>query len=442
MLAPVASLLAGAVLVAAAAAKALDPAGSRVALGGYAVPGRLIDALLWTLVAVEAGLGLAIAAGAAGAGWAGAALMSAFAGAQIVMLARGRGGAPCGCLGARGRIGAASLLRVLLVAGLCAAAAGAAAPGGPLAVLALATLGAFLLVPRRPDGPLDVAGEGPEVGARSALADSVAPGGRHLVLFTSDGCRLCRRLRPALRELERPDLAVHEFDEEEDAQAWLAASIPGSPFAVLLDGDGRVVAKGTVNTGAQLRSLAAALAPAPAAGSSRRGFLERAAGAAATLAAADTVGRLVRPGEAEAYHFCGHIYTTDSCPHPTGLPRIDARGRPLRASDGHPVDDLGRLIDEDGLAIDDDGAPLLDPDGRRLPRASRTVVCNAVAREFRIPTRTDGAWYRCCGGSVRKLVDCCSTNPTRINGDRALRGYCYKNRKVFCVMFFQTKIPC
>ena len=35
------------------------------------------------------------------------------------------------------------------------------------------------------------------------------------------------------------------------------------------------------------------------------------------------VGAIVRPGEAEAYHFCGHIYTTDGCPHPTGLPRID-----------------------------------------------------------------------------------------------------------------------
>ena len=56
---------------------------------------------------------------------------------------------------------------------------------------------------------------------------------------------------------------------------------------------------------------------------------------------ARTVGSLVAPGEAEAYHFCGHIYTTDSCPHPTGLPRIDSKGRPLRAKDGHRVDDLG-----------------------------------------------------------------------------------------------------
>ena len=57
-------------------------------------------------------------------------------------------------------------------------------------------------------------------------------------------------------------------------------------------------------------------------------------------------------------------------------------------------------------------------------------------------THTDGAWYRCCGGHVRKLVDCCTTGRRRINGDRALTGYCYAGRKVFCVMYFDTKVKC
>ena len=57
-------------------------------------------------------------------------------------------------------------------------------------------------------------------------------------------------------------------------------------------------------------------------------------------------------------------------------------------------------------------------------------------------TQVDGAWYRCCGGHVRKLVDCCSHNKHRINGDKSLTGYCYKGRRVFCVMYFQTKVPC
>ena len=57
-------------------------------------------------------------------------------------------------------------------------------------------------------------------------------------------------------------------------------------------------------------------------------------------------------------------------------------------------------------------------------------------------TQIDGAWYRCCGGHVRKLVDCCSYDKHRINGDKSLTGYCYKGRRVFCVMYFQTKVPC
>ena len=39
-------------------------------------------------------------------------------------------------------------------------------------------------------------------------------------------------------------------------------------------------------------------------------------------------------------------------------------------------------------------------------------------------------------------MDCCSPSKERINGDKSLKGYCYENRKVFCVMYFQTKVPC
>jgi hypothetical protein len=151
---------------------------------------------------------------------------------------------------------------------------------------------------------------------------------------------------------------------------------------------------------------------------------------------------LVKPGEAEAYHFCGHIYTTDSCPHPTGLPRIDSRGLPLRARDGLPVDDLGRVIDKRGYPVDEAGNALTDPDGRPLPRASRTPVCKATGKQYGFHARVDGAWYRCCGGRVRKLTDCCGYVRNRINGDGALTGYCFAGRRVFCVMYFQTKVPC
>ena len=175
---------------------------------------------------------------------------------------------------------------------------------------------------------------------------------------------------------------------------------------------------------------------------SRRGLLARVGAALVGVTAGGAVKSVVAPGEAEAYHFCGHIYTTDSCPHPTGLPRIDARGLPLRAKDGRRIDNTGRLVDEQGRPVDERGALLRDPDGRPLAPAPRTALCDQVAERFDLTTRTDGAWYRCCGGRVRKLVDCCTTGKRRINGDKALTGYCYKGRKVFCVMYYDTKVPC
>ena len=176
---------------------------------------------------------------------------------------------------------------------------------------------------------------------------------------------------------------------------------------------------------------------------SRRGLLSRVGAALLGATAGSAVKAVVDPGEAEGYHFCGHIYTTDSCPHPTGLPRIDHRGFPLRARDGHRVDDLGRLIDSEGLPVDEDGDRLTDADGRPLPPATRTRVCTATGREYDLhDAQVDGAWYRCCGGHVRKLVDCCSTSRRRINGDKALTGYCYKDRKVFCVMYYDTRVKC
>ena len=153
------------------------------------------------------------------------------------------------------------------------------------------------------------------------------------------------------------------------------------------------------------------------------------------------VSKAVRPGEADAYHFCGHIFTTGSCPHPHGMPRIDARGFPLR-SDGRAIDNLGRLVNSSGEPVNEDGQVKVDPDGRPLPPAPRTRVCDETGRKFGFKTWVDGGWFRCCGGEVRKLVDCCAYSKKRINGDAALEGYCFSNRKVFCVMYFQTRVPC
>ena len=176
---------------------------------------------------------------------------------------------------------------------------------------------------------------------------------------------------------------------------------------------------------------------------SRRGLLGRIGRALVLAAGGGAAAAAFGAERADAFHFCGHIYTTDSCPHPTGLPRVDARGFPLRAKDGKPVDDLGRLVDRAGRPVDERGRLLTDPDGRPLPPAPRTRVCaDIVSERYGLRTQVDGAWYRCCGGHVRKLLDCCSYSRTRINGDAALTGYCYAGRKVFCVHYYDTRIPC
>jgi hypothetical protein len=179
-----------------------------------------------------------------------------------------------------------------------------------------------------------------------------------------------------------------------------------------------------------------------AGGTDRRGFLGRTS--AWLIAAATGTAALAAGAEdADAYHYCGHTYTTGSCPHPTGIPRVDLHGYPLRAKDGHPVDDLGRPIDRRGHPLDEHGRRLVDPDDRPLPPAPRTRVCqDGVPARYNLHTQIDGSWYRCCGGKVRRLMDCCAFTARRINGDAALTGYCYQGRNVFCVMYFQTQVPC
>jgi hypothetical protein len=133
--------------------------------------------------------------------------------------------------------------------------------GLAVVVLALAREIGMLRLAVNPRGALEVDHEGPEIGARSALANNfqLAPGTIGLAVFTSDGCGLCRALAPAVAAFgEHPAVTLRTFDEVAHADAWAAADVPGSPFAVALDADGTVLAKGTFNTGAQLESVLAA----------------------------------------------------------------------------------------------------------------------------------------------------------------------------------------
>ena len=271
-----------------------------------------------------------------------------------------------------------------LAIGLAAALLAIAALG--VAVLALARELGALRAEIDPRGALEIPEEGPELGGRTELME-VEPGRLGLAVFTSEGCGMCRALEPAIEALGRdPLVRLRTFDEVRDAHAWAAAGIPGRPFAVALDEDGTVLAKGTFNTRRPARVRPRHRGAAARMNESRRGFLAKVSGTLMAVTGARTATSLVAPGEAEAYHFCGHIYTTDSCPHPTGLPRIDSKGRPLRAKDGHRVDDLGRLVDLEGDPVDEDGTRLTDAEGVPLPAASRTPVCKAVARAVRAST--------------------------------------------------------
>jgi hypothetical protein len=181
-----------------------------------------------------------------------------------------------------------------------------------------------------------------------------------------------------------------------------------------------------------------------ASGLTRRSFLGRMGGAMLALVGGGAVAAAVRPEKSEAFHFCGHIWTTGSCPSPLGIPRIDKKGYPLRAGDGRPIDNLGRLVNASGYPINGAGDRLLGPDGQPLPAAPRTRLCEEWVRERHghRDAVTQGSWYRCCHGQVRKLVDCCSKSRLRINGDASLVGYCWNGKRVFCVMYYDSGLSC
>jgi hypothetical protein len=282
MVSVVACLILGLVLLASATAKLVDRHGTQASLATYGIRTPGAARAVWTaLVAVEAVLGVAVAAGLDAAAYVAAGLCAAFAVAQIAALASGRAGAPCACFGARGRVSDASVGRAVLLAaalavlpalprdtlstdqwlGLGLAVALLAVVGLAVAVLALAREVGVLRLAVDPRGALEVAHEGPEVGARTALAErfELASGRIGLAVFTSEGCQICHALAPTVAAFGRhPRVALREFDEVRDADAWALADVPGSPFAVALDGDGTVLAKGTFNTGAQLESVLAA----------------------------------------------------------------------------------------------------------------------------------------------------------------------------------------
>jgi hypothetical protein len=273
-------LLAG-TLVWASAAKLRAGRGGPSALRSFGVDRVVVGALLWwLLVAAEGMLAVAVAVGVRGAAVAAAAMLSLFALVIAVALVSGRAGAPCGCFGSGSRITRLGLARTAALA-----VGFALLPFVPethpsleiwlsvaLIVVSLALVGltAGLLALARELGEVRLAlpvqaalsldHEGPEVGSRSSLIERFEHDARYaLAVFFSPRCRLCEAVRPAVRLIAaEPEVALAVFDEEEDADVWRASGVPGSPYGIVLDSAGTVLAKGTFNTLAQLEGMVAA----------------------------------------------------------------------------------------------------------------------------------------------------------------------------------------
>lgn len=267
-----------AILLVAAATKLSAPRQAAAALETYDVPQRFRLPLALGLTALEVVLAATIAGGAAIAAYAAAVLLATFAAATTRALLRGRRGAPCGCFGPRSRIGWAAVVRdaVLAVAFVAVPALPTSFPSttgwlavglaaafvciGALtvAVLALTRELGILRLRLPPDVALDVADEGPALGSQLALT-LVGEVPITLAIFSSDGCRLCRAVEPAVAAFgSQPGLTVEVFDEVRDADVWKRLRVPGSPYAVAIDRTGKVRAKGTFNSYGQLEAIVVA----------------------------------------------------------------------------------------------------------------------------------------------------------------------------------------
>lgn len=141
-------------------------------------------------------------------------------------------------------------------------------------------------------GPPKLDEEGPPLGGTPPPRDGIdldgnsvtigGPGRRQLLLFVSPGCMVCGQVLPSVPALARTyglqAIALSEEDAIEtrrelghDADVEIvtghahfdAYSVPGTPYAVVLDETGVVAGKGTVNNLEQLEGLIAAAARRP-----------------------------------------------------------------------------------------------------------------------------------------------------------------------------------
>ena len=136
-----------------------------------------------------------------------------------------------------------------------------------------------------PRGALEIGDEGPALGEApepETLADLTGseiviggPGTAQLLLFVSPGCKVCEQILPSVRVVgTKGDLSPIVLTDLDQAETRLAYSgkqvaapvvpatflaqryaVPGTPYVVVLDRQGVVRAKGTVNNLEQLEGL-------------------------------------------------------------------------------------------------------------------------------------------------------------------------------------------
>ena len=130
-------------------------------------------------------------------------------------------------------------------------------------MLALAREVGMLRLRLGPAAALEIADEGPEVGGRTSARSSASSSSDRdelaLAVFTSEGCHVCQALEPAV------DVAAPRARSgrrglrggRPTRDVWEALGDPGRPYAIALERDGTVGAKGTFNNLAQLESILA-----------------------------------------------------------------------------------------------------------------------------------------------------------------------------------------
>lgn len=269
----------GIILIAAAVSKLRRPAEATAAMAtfGFRRPSGRRLAFAFT-VAAELGLAAGVIAGSDSAAYLAAALMGLFALTLIGALLQGQAGRPCACFGPGSTVGPLPVLRNAALAAAFAvtptvpetvSSDGWLAIGLGVALLACAALAIAVLALARevgmlrlrlgPELALEIAHEGPELGGRVELGERFEWGPRvelGLAVFSSDGCHVCRALIPAIDSLRtEPSLSVMVLSEEAEGEVWESLAIPGAPYALVLEDDGTVGAKGTFNNLAQLEGL-------------------------------------------------------------------------------------------------------------------------------------------------------------------------------------------